>query len=427
MIPAFVIALKDLRLMVRDRSGLVFTVLFPLLFGLFFGAIYAETAEGERVAPRLGWVDLSERPGGSESLRLLIARLEAEERIVPVRYDDLEAAAQAVTSRQIAAVLVLPTEFDRWFDALGGIPENPPRLRFDPGRMAESGIIEGLVTASLYAALTDSFSDPDAVARREAMLQELAAAPGQARALQLRSAAAALRSLSEGTPAGGDDSPMMRLDTAPMAVVSGATQPPNSFSITFPQAMMWGVLGCAATFAVGLVSERNSGTLLRLRTAPLTPLQILAGKGLACMAISLGVSLLFIILGRIIFDVRPVSYPTLLVALICVSFAFAGIMMLLAVIGRSKTSPGQLAWGVILVMAITGGGMLPLFFMPEWLITISHFSPVKWGILALEGGIWRGFSPAEMLLPLGVLIGIGLAGFTLGARSFMLSERIAGN
>jgi ABC-2 type transport system permease protein len=48
--------------------------------------------------------------------------------------------------------------------------------------------------------------------------------------------------------------------------------------------------------------------------------------------------------------------------------------------------------------------------------TLSNFSPVKWSILALEGSIWRGFAPADMLLPCGILLGAGAVCFAIGAR-----------
>jgi ABC-2 type transport system permease protein len=46
---------------------------------------------------------------------------------------------------------------------------------------------------------------------------------------------------------------------------------------------------------------------------------------------------------------------------------------------------------------------------------LSQASPVKWSILSLEGAIWRGFTPTEMLVPCGVLLAIGAAALTLGA------------
>ena len=45
-----------------------------------------------------------------------------------------------------------------------------------------------------------------------------------------------------------------------------------------------------------------------------------------------------------------------------------------------------------MLMAMFGGGMIPLVFMPKFMQTLSNFSPAKWSVLALEGAIWRGFT-----------------------------------
>jgi ABC-2 type transport system permease protein len=72
----------------------------------------------------------------------------------------------------------------------------------------------------------------------------------------------------------------------------------------------------------------------------------------------------------------------------------------------------------MLPMSMLGGGMVPLFAMPGWMQSVSNYSPIKWGILALEGAIWRGFTPSDMLLPCGILLAVGVVGFTVGARVF---------
>jgi len=68
-------------------------------------------------------------------------------------------------------------------------------------------------------------------------------------------------------------------------------------------------------------------------------------------------------------------------------------------------------------LAMLGGGMIPLFVMPAWLQTASNFSPVKWGIYALEGAIWRGLGPGELLTAWGILLAVGVVGFALGVKS----------
>lgn len=424
MRPVLTIAIKDLRLMLRDRPGLLFTVLFPLLFGLFFGAIYADSASGDQ---RPLAIALSVEPTDEPSWADDFARaVEANPRLEVRRFSGPEATEAALRGGSVVAELRLPEGFGAWFESVGVPESGAPVLRFGPGVLAETELLRGLVTGTLYETLLRSFSEEDASERRRRALLDLAAESSTpvSEALRLRAAAAAIQSMRANAET-SEEAPRFAIEVDTGSLQAQAGRPRNSFAITFPQAIMWAVLGCAATFAVSLVGERASGTLTRLRLMPIGSAQILAGKGLACASVSFCVALAFVGLGHAFFGVRPVSYPLLLLALVCVSFAFAGLMMLLAVLGKSKTSPGQLAWGVILIMAITGGGMLPLFFMPDWLLSISHLSPVKWGIFAIESGIWRETTPGEVVLSLGVLVGIGAFGFVVGAKAFVLSERLA--
>jgi ABC-2 type transport system permease protein len=112
---------------------------------------------------------------------------------------------------------------------------------------------------------------------------------------------------------------------------------------------------------------------------------------------------------------RPTNPIGLIVAIICVAACFVGIMMLLAVSSGTQRGGSGLGWGVLLVMSMIGGGMIPLFIMPNWMLKISVISPVRWSILAIEGGIWREFTFLKMAVPCGVLLGIGAACFAIGA------------
>ena len=104
----------------------------------------------------------------------------------------------------------------------------------------------------------------------------------------------------------------------------------------------------------------------------------------------------------------------------CVAFCFVGVMMAMANLGKSEEAVGGAGWAVNLLMAMFGGGMIPLAFMPGFLKSMSHFSPVKWGVLSLEGAIWRDFTLSEMAVPCLVLLGIGVVGLSFG--TWMLSR-----
>jgi len=97
--------------------------------------------------------------------------------------------------------------------------------------------------------------------------------------------------------------------------------------------------------------------------------------------------------------------------------------MLLSVLGKTERAASGIGWGVLMIFAMIGGGMLPLFFMPDWLKALSNISPIKWGILALEGAIWRDFTFQELLQPYLVLAVFGLVTFFIGVRLFRWSEQ----
>jgi ABC-2 type transport system permease protein len=60
--------------------------------------------------------------------------------------------------------------------------------------------------------------------------------------------------------------------------------------------------------------------------------------------------------------------------------------------------------------------------MPSFMRIVSSFSPFKWSIVAVEGAMWRGFSMAEMAQPVGVLLGLTLAGAIAGWLSVRRAE-----
>jgi ABC-2 type transport system permease protein len=189
----------------------------------------------------------------------------------------------------------------------------------------------------------------------------------------------------------------------------------SKWDISFPQAMQWGILACSAGFAVTLVRERTQGTMLRLQVAPVTRTQVFTGKAAACFF-----AVILVISGMVLLGVslgmRPGNYPFLVIGGLCSAFCFVGVMMLMSVIGRSEESVSGAAWFANIMMAMFGGGMIPLAFMPDFMKTLSNFSPSKWSILAIEGAIWRGFSLGEMLLPCGVLLGIGAVCIAIGVN-----------
>ncbi|MEO7158580.1 MAG: ABC transporter permease, partial [Vicinamibacterales bacterium] len=191
--------------------------------------------------------------------------------------------------------------------------------------------------------------------------------------------------------------------------------PANAFDITFPQGVIWGLIGCMMTFGVSLVKERTQGTLVRLRMAPLTRAQILGGKAAACFVSILLVEVMLLAIAWN-FGVRPTSMTNLALAGLSAAICFVGFMMLVAGLGKTEETAQGAAWAFLMPMSMLGGAMVPTFVMPAWMQSIGYISPVRWAMLAIEGGVWRQFTLAEMATPCAILIAVGIICFAVGTR-----------
>ncbi|MBL0926723.1 MAG: ABC transporter permease [Phycisphaerales bacterium] len=424
--PILAIARKDLLLLLRDRINFFFTFFFPMIIGLFFGVIFA--GGGSLPTIRVGVVDLD----GSPASRAMAADLAATDGLSVQLIDaggappDPAAAAARVRRGELAAVITLPKGFGAGMKSMLRGRGLAIEGVIDPTRKAQAGLLAGKLNELAFRQLSRVFEDPaqsremiegaraDLRADREvdpvtrAAVEVLfSAIDGLARTNARRAGAAR---------AGGAGNGFRPVEVQLKEVAADDRGPPHSFAITFPQAAVWGLLGCCVAFAVSLVQERSRGTLIRLLTAPVGRTQVMLAKALACFATAVTVQLLMMAIMAA--RVSPQSWTLLAVAVLCGAAAFTGIMMLLAVISKTEGGSAGVGRGALLLLAMFGGGSIPLQFMPDWMQAASSVSPFKWAILAMEGAIWRGYGASEMLLPCGVLLGFGAAGFGLGARVF---------
>ncbi len=430
------LACKDLRLLFRDRVGFFFAFGFPLVYCVFFGAVFSGAGGGggtHTIAIAVVDEDRTEESGD------FVATLAATPEFEVIRLDREEASARVRRGKLVAYVAIPPGFGERRDGMFRG---DPPRIEvgIDPSRKAEAGMLQGLLMKCAFQRMQDMFTKPDVMSERiQGWLGDIRASddvdPVSRGALEFflpaldnfvrqmpigESGGGAGAESDEGA-AGSGWQPVV-IEKADVLRERTGFGPSNSYAISFPLGIVWGLLGCSASFGISLVTERTHGTLVRLRMAPIQRWQILAGKAGACFATTVVMMTVLLFLGAIFFGIRAGSVPLLALAVVCSSLAFVGIMMFLSVLGKTEQAAGGIGWAVLLVMAMIGGGMIPQIFMPAWMKTISHASPVKWAILSMEGAIWRGFSPYEMILPCGILLGVGVVSFGIGVCAFRWTE-----
>jgi ABC-2 type transport system permease protein len=408
---------KDLRVLSRNRATLFFALGWPVLMALFFGYVFG--GGGERGRIPVAFAD-QDRTAASAALR---SRL-VEAGGIEVTDASPEEATRLVRQGKRSAAVIVPPGYGEAADRVFHGAPRRIELELDPARTAEGAMLEGILTGAAMASMQELFTDPD---RSRAMvartLSDLDAAPPGPQRDAARRLLGEVRSYVDTGPSQGNRGTGWKpLEIVRREVRNEKVGPRSAFDFTFPQGILWGVIGSALGFALSLVTERTRGTLLRLETAPLSRVDVLLGKALACFTAIALVEALLLALGMAFFGIRPGSPWLLAAAALSVAACFVGIMMAVAVLGRTEQGAGGLGWAVMMPLAMFGGGMIPLFVMPAWMQAVSNLSPVKWGILALEGATWRGFSAAEMALPVAVLLLVGAAGLLLGIRLFRGGE-----
>jgi ABC-2 type transport system permease protein len=441
------IARKDLRLLWADKFGLFWVLVFPLVMAPLFGSIFGGGGPAGEMAVAV--VDLD----GSDGSRRFVELLDASDALRVWRPTDGETgepigvteamARDQVRTGSLTAFLVIPAGYsgDGLFGGLGA----ELRVGIDPSRRAEAGYLQGLIMEATFARLREVFTDREAVGRQlDTLLADVDTweiDPLQRAVFRrfLNSSKAFTQNLNTGffpdnaeDPGADGDGPAdsAALDPDPDAggfrpvrieveeIVHEGVGPRSAFEVSFPQAMIWALIGSCATFALTLVRERKEGTLLRLRIAPQPPGAILAGKALACFLTCVGSLATLTTIAHLLFGMRIESYPLYALGVLCIGVCFVGIMMAIATIGTTEESVSGAGWGVLLILAMLGGGMVPLIIMPPWLVALSKVSPVRWAIWSMEGAVWRGLGFEQLLPAYAVLLGVGIATFALGVVVF---------
>ncbi len=435
------LATKDLRLLLRDKTGFFFVFVFPLIFAVFFGAIFSRAGGGGGEIPRLDVVvvNLDASPEAASFMDDLRQAPELRVREAVSRQE----AVEHVLKGRFAAYLLIPEGYgrDQQFLFMG----TPATLEvgIDPSRSMETGMLQGILHRIAFSRLGRTMTDPAVVRPRIAATRAMLAAPGvlgggQGVPSQLREFFDSLDGLMIEVERQQGESPAdaagvrESTEAAFMPVAIKVTEvrreqarrdfPVNYFAVSFPQGMIWGVMGCSMGFAASLLTERQRGTLSRLLVSPMPRHAVLLGKALACFLTTVAMFAFLLAVAVVVFRVEILNPGLLVLAVVSVSAGFVGIMMLISTIARTEAAASGLGWGVLMVLAMLGGAAVPLFVMPAWVQTASHISPMRWAIRALEGGIFRPFELSDMLLPCGVMLGLGVAGMVAGSMLFRYDE-----
>ena len=401
--PIFTLAAKDLRLLLRDSRSAVILLFMPLLLVLVLGLALGE-GFGQKPDDRLRLSVVNLDHGLSKYQgfppkawsEVVIDDLSATPDIRIELIADLPEAERLVASGKRPTVIVFEPEFSERMQRCSFLTKaDPPplnplgrdgvrlhdvgvKLLADPTQPIAASVIEQVAQVTMLrvvvpwmigrafeylgkelgkfvtSALERYFSNYNFTAKTWAGLTKSAEREGNAG--------------SRATYSGTDGSGVLK---------RGAIR----YQVLVPSYTVMFAFFLVLTVGWLFVAERKHGTLTRLRVAPLSRGQILLGKLLPCLVVSLFQGFFLLVAGKLVFGMNWGPEPLMLVpVVICTSVAAVGLAMLVASVARTETQVAVYGTLLVLVLGGVSGSLMPRDLMPESMKHFSLITPHAWAL-----------------------------------------------
>lgn len=175
------------------------------------------------------------------------------------------------------------------------------------------------------------------------------------------------------------------------------------------------LIGMLMGISLGLIDERDWGTLARLRVSGAPLAGTLVGKLLSRFLIGLVQMILLFAIGWWLFGISLGTDPLmLLVPAAAIAFAGSAFGLIIACIARTHDS--VMAFGAVVSMAMSaiGGCWWPIDFEPGWMRAVAQWLPTTWVMQSFNDLMIRGLPPSAIVWPTIATFGLGLAYLIVG-------------
>ena len=358
------VMLKDLRLIARDRSAVVFLLVVPMVIIL----VVAETQSGE----------------GSQSI------------LFPVVNEDQGPVANALI--KVFREHLDVREVDRaTAERLVAVENKAPALLVLPEGMSKRYLTERPSTIEL---LTDPAQWTELQAIKVIML------------LADREAA------SLGDPFGEE-----LLDITERSL-TGKRLKFTSLEQNVPGfAVMFVLLNLILSVSFGLRDEEAWGTSTRLAMAPVSGSVVLGGKLLARLIIGTAQLLILLLFGHFTYGLTLGHSPLALVLVAsAIVFSMACFSVIIAAIARTREQIIPVGLSAVFVLAALGGCWWPFYEQPKWMQDVAQGVMTTWSMFAIHDVMLRDKTLLEIAPKIAFLLAYGALSFAIGLRLFRYAE-----
>ena len=374
---ALLIALKDLRQRLRDRSALLVSIAAPLGLAVIFSQLLSG-ATGFAAT-----YVVSDMDGGALARVLredVIGSFADGDRIKVVDVATEAEARAAVDDGTADAAFLIPAGFSAAIQAgqaatLDVVGARNAGIATEIARALAQRFGDGVVAVQLsVATAADLATAPPAQADVQRISEIAAAAPPP---ITMTNTSADLRQLT-----------LASYFSASMAILF--------------------LFFSAQIGLVSLFDERRQGTLARILAGPIAPWTVLAGKTLGSFVLALLAMSVLVVTTSLLIGAH--WGPPLGVALMVVSAIIAaiGICTLVVSFARTAEAAGAACSAVAITLGILGGTFSPTAQAPEVMTTLSLLTPHGWFLRGLGEMQGATGSAADCLPAAGILLAMGL-------------------
>lgn len=393
------IALKDLRIFLKDRDAAIQLFLLPLLFILIYsGAVSTITRSSRPADTRIELAVVNLDKGASS-----VALLAGVDRAGGVRIKDYdqETLQPLLEAGKVPRALFIPAGFS------AGIVDGQPQVI----RLISHPDADNEKTESVRLVLEGVVNDMSLEAQILASLKQMADMQADAPAA-VREAFTyeAMAEQAKSQFARSQDRPLVLLAQRVPGQDVAREQDPDMSQASVPGFAVLFVFLTAQATARSIYDEKKTGSFRRLLAAPVARLSLLIGKVLPNFLIAVvqfGVILSFGVFGLKLLGMTPVPLGqdplALVVFILLTALCSSAFGIVIAALARTENQIGGLGAVVLWTMGLLGGSFIPVFILDRVLGPVPKAVPHYWACRALTNVMLRGMYLYDLTLEMVVL------------------------
>lgn len=407
----FLIGIKDLKLMFRDRAALTFMLLAPFLLTIAMGFVTGRFSGGSNGLSDIPVVIVNLDQGDlGNALEDLFNSDDLSELMEPTASSDPETARQLIESDEASAAIIIPEGFTESIIPAAGATFGQDYVEPEPVQIEVYTNPSSPTSAGIVKAVVDEFVSRIEEGRTSGMTSFVGLM--QSGLVDFNNIEAEASNLFQNVEQSESNAITLTKNT------QGADAVELDLLAYFAPGMALMFLMYTVSYGGrSILAERAEGTLPRLMISPTQTIQVLGGKVLGIFFMGTAQVGILILASAVLFQVKwgnPIGVAALILAAV---FGSTGWGMLVTAFARTPAQVASTGTVVMLIFSILGGSFISLENFPPIVQTISKITPNAWGLdgfttLALGGTLSSLVDPIIALLVMGgVLFGIAVVLF----------------